>query len=239
MDNIKEFLSTISHEIRTPLTSIKGFSKTILDSYDNLSDEQKKKFIKIILDQSKRLETLIENALLAANSDENNLKPIFKKTDINLILNKSIELVRMNYKDIVYNSIFNKNLYSSLDTDKLQQVFVNILDNASKYSVNSNTVDIKTGMKNNKNYISIKNYGVYINDSEKNKIFEKFYRIDSYLTSKKQGSGLGLYIVKMLVEQMNGEIIINSNLEPKPFVEVIILFPIFAIENFTKEAKNV
>lgn len=239
MDRIKEFLSTISHEIRTPLTSIKGFSKTILDSYDNLSDEQKKKFIKIILDQSKRLETLIENVLLAASSDDNYLNPVFKKTDINSVLKKSIELVKINYIDISYKTNLSENLYSPLDIDKLQQIFVNLLDNASKYSVDSNIVDIKTGVNNNKNYVSIKNYGIFISNEEKDKIFQKFYRIDSYLTSKKQGSGLGLYIVKMLVEQMKGEIFITSKQEPSPFVEIIVTFPIFAIEEFTKGAKNV
>ena len=79
MDRTKEFLSTLSHEVRTPLTSIKGFSKTILDSYDNLDDEQKKKFIKIIYEQSQRIINLMENALSVADSevDYNNL--IIKK----------------------------------------------------------------------------------------------------------------------------------------------------------------
>ena len=88
MDRTKEFLSTISHEIRTPLTSIKGFSKTMLDSYDNLSDEQKKKFLSIILEQSQRLINLVENALTAADSNESYNNLVFKKTDINRVLQK-------------------------------------------------------------------------------------------------------------------------------------------------------
>ena len=111
MDRTKEFLSTISHEIRTPLTSIKGFSKTILDSYDSLSDEQKKKFIKIILEQSERLTGLIENALTAAETDNKYSNFIFKKADINSILNKSIEVVKINYKNIFYKTDFEKGLY--------------------------------------------------------------------------------------------------------------------------------
>lgn len=239
MEEVKEFLSTISHEIRTPLTSIKGFSKTILDSYDNLSDEQKKKFIKIIYEQSQRLINLVENALTAADSGMayNNL--VFKKTDINLILKKSAEIVKMNYKDKIYNFDFAKDVYSSLDVDKFQQVLVNILDNASKYSINSNRVDIKTYKKTGQNVISIINYGITISADKYDKIFDKFYRIGTYLTSKTQGSGLGLYIVKMLVSKMNGEIIINSSDAPAPFVEFKIIFPEFQDEDFIKGVKIV
>lgn len=238
MDNVKEFLSTISHEIRTPLTSIKGFSKTMLDSYDNLSEEQKRKFLKIIYEQSQRLINLIENALTAANETENNTNFIFKKTDINSILIKSIDLVKMNYKDMSFETNLTKDLYSTLDWDKLQQIFVNILDNASKYSINSNKIEIKTLNKENKNFISVKNFGTTIKEEEKEKIFDKFYRIETYLTSKTQGSGLGLYIVKMLVEKMNGKIEVISD-EKNNAVEFIVSFPIFTIEDFTKGAYNV
>ena len=236
MDRTKEFLSTISHEIRTPLTSIKGFSKTILDSYDNLSDEQKKKFIKIILEQSERLSNLIENALKASDTDEKYSSSVFKKTDINSILNKSIEVVKMNYKNIKYEVNLTPNLYSTLDVDKMEQIFVNILDNASKYSKNSNTVQIKTYSKNEFNFISVKNFGIQIPKNEQDKIFERFYRVDSYLTSKTQGSGLGLYIVKKLVDDMKGKITVNSGKEDIDYTEFIISFPVFELEKFTKGA---
>ena len=102
MDNKKEFLSTINHEIRTPLTSIKGFAETILSSYDKLSDEQKKKFINIIKEQSIRLINLVENALNAADSDVDYNNLVFKKTDINEILLKSIDVVKVNYKNFIF-----------------------------------------------------------------------------------------------------------------------------------------
>lgn len=233
MDRTKEFLSTISHEIRTPLTSIRGFSKTILDSFDNLNDEQKKKFIKIIYEQSERLINLIENALTAASADKRADDSVFKKADINKILLKSIDVVKINYKNIQYKTNLKGELFSFSDTDKLQQIFVNILDNASKYSKNSNIVEISTYSSNGRNYISVKNYGVSIEDENKSKIFERFYRVDGYLTSQTQGSGLGLYIVKMLVDLMKGEIQVNSSKNPD-YTEFVISFPVFSIEDFSK-----
>ena len=144
----------------------------------------------------------------------------------------------MNYKNIDYKTNLEKDLFSSLDQDKLEQIFVNILDNASKYSNNSDTVEIKTSSYMGLNKISVKNFGSYIDESKKEKVFEKFYRIDSYLTSKTQGSGLGLYIVKSLTEKMNGKIEVKSE-EKDPYTEFIISFPKFSIEDFTKGAKVV
>lgn len=233
MDNKKEFLSTINHEIRTPLTSIKGFAETILSSYDKLSDEQKKKFINIIKEQSIRLISLVENALNAADSDVDYNNLVFKKTDINEILLKSIDVVKVNYKNFIFEKNLSNGLFSSLDKDALEQIFINILDNACKYSNNSNKVEIKTYVKDNKNYISIKNFGEIIEDCEKEKIFDKFYRTQTYLTSKVQGSGLGLFIVKTLISKMNGEIQVNSNKKEKS-VEFLIGFPVFILEDFTK-----
>ncbi len=233
MDGKKEFLSTINHEIRTPLTSIKGFAETILGSYDKLTDEQKKKFINIIKEQSIRLINLVENALNAADSDVEYNNLVFKKTDINDILTKSVDVIKVNYENFIFEKNFSSPLFSSLDKDALEQIFINILDNACKYSNNSNIVKIKTYSKENKNFISIKNYGEIIEDSEKEKIFDKFYRTQNYLTSKSQGSGLGLFIVKNLITKMNGKIQINCNKKEKS-VEFLINFPVFILEDFTK-----
>ena len=234
MDNQKEFLSVINHEIRTPLTSIKGFSETILNSYDKLTDEQKKKFIGIIKEQSIRLINLIENALQAADTDVDYNNFVFKKTDINQILNKSIELVKVNFKNKVFKTFLADNMYSSLDKDALEQIFINVLDNACKYSEDFNVIEITTGQKNSKNCISIKNHGSFIKEDDKKKIFDKFYRASDYLTSKTQGSGLGLFIVKNLVLKMNGEIEVKSD-EKEKITEFIIRFPVFILEDFTKK----
>ena len=143
-------------------------------------------------------------------------------------------MVKINYKDKKYITDYENNLYSAADNDKLEQVFVNLLDNASKYSVNSDKIEIKTYSKDKKNVISIKNYGSYIDEKEQKAVFEKFYRIDSYLTSKTQGSGLGLYIVKMLVDKMNGNIYINSANNANPYCEFVVELPVFTLEEFTK-----
>ena len=242
MDSAKEFLSTISHEIRTPLTSIKGFSKTILDSYDNLTDEQKKKFIKIIYEQSERLKNLVENALLAADSEKEYTTSVFKKTDINSVLKNAVEVVKINYKERKYNLKLTPNIYSKLDSDKLQQIFVNILDNASKYSTVQKEIEISTYTKENFNFITVRNYGIEIPEEFQNRVFEKFFRVQNYLTSSTQGSGLGLYITRVLTEKNGGEVFVNCGTfggENIPYTEFTLKFPVYSAEEFIRGVKNV
>ncbi len=235
MKNIKEeFISTLSHEIRTPLTSIKGFSQTMLSSWDKLDDEKKKEFLKIILNQSQRLINLVENVLNVAKIDSNSENLVLTKVSINQIMQSSINVISMTYKDFEF--IFEKSqneLFSLCDMDKTQQILLNILDNAAKYSNNSKKILVKTYSQKDFNVFSIKNFGSHIDKKDYEKIFEKFSRLESYISSSVQGSGLGLYIVKNLIQKMNGKIEINSNKEEN-FCEFLVYLPNYEVEKITK-----
>ncbi len=230
-----EFISTLSHEIRTPLTSIKGFSKTILDNWEALDDVSKKKFLNIIKEQSDRLINLVENVLNVAKS-EDEVDIILKEINLPLLINSIVEIVKINYKDKNFKIIKNTHVSSIADKDKLEQVILNIVENACKYSDQYPDIEIKLETKNDFNIVSIKNYGSHIEADEADKIFEKFYRIDNYLTSSTQGSGLGLYIAKNLIEKMNGKIEINSDAKEN-FTEFLIYIPVFDFETITKKIK--
>ncbi len=233
--NIKdEFISTLSHEIRTPLTSIKGFSQTMLTSWDKLNDEKKKEFLNIILNQSQRLINLVENVLNVAKIDSEAEKLILTEIEINQIIKNCINVVQISYKDFEFCFYPSKNnLYSLADNDKTQQILINILDNAAKYSHNSKKIEVKTFNNNDFNVISIKNFGSHIEKENIEKIFEKFYRVDSYLTSSAPGSGLGLYIAKNLVNRMSGKIEVNSSKEEN-YTEFLVYLPIYEVEKLTK-----
>ena len=232
----KEFISTLSHEIRTPLTSIKGFSNTILENWEQLSDEQKKYFIKIIEQQSQRLINLVENVLSVSKIEaQENL--VLKKTDLYTATKQAVAVICATYKNFEFKINKQKNLEEIFcDNDKLQQILLNLLDNASKYSKNSKIIEIN--LKNDKNFgiISIKNFGVEIEEKYQEKIYEKFFRINSYLTNSAQGSGLGLYITKTLVEKMNGKIELKSQ---NNSVEFLVYLPLFEAENIAKHAMEI
>lgn len=233
-----EFISTLSHEIRTPLTSIKGFCQTMISSWDRLDDNKKQEFLKIILSQSQRLINLCENVLNVAKIDSDNEKLILSKINISQLVKNCANVLKMTYKDFDFVFDLSKNeLFSLCDNDKTQQIVLNILDNALKYSQNSNKIIIKSYNQNDFNVISIKNFGSYISKKDKDKIFEKFYRVDSYLTSIAQGSGLGLYIAQNLALKMKGKIEVNSD-ENEKWCEFLIYLPIWEIEEQTKNIKG-
>lgn len=209
-----DFISTVSHELRTPLTSIRGFADTLLSSYDRLTPEQREKFLGIIKDQSNRLIKLVENLLTVSKMQSNKELLVYKTIDVQPFVESCIQMVKLQYKTHKYKCNYEKNLPKILiDTDKFQQILLNLLDNASKYSNDGSVVNIKVVQNYNDNSISIsiKDEGIGISKEDINKIFNKFSRIDSPLTRKIQGNGLGLYITKTLVEKMNGEISVQSS----------------------------
>lgn len=220
-----EFISTVSHELRTPLTSIRGFSQTLLNSWDKIDDENKKKFVSIIEEQSNRLINLVENILTVSKMNED--KPILRAVDVNSSIQKTLQMLSQKYSGRAFVSKFHSQLPQvALDDDKFQQIMTNLIDNACKYSSQESTVEISTSFKDSENVlIKIKDYGVGIDKDDLDKIFTKFTRLENHLTSKTQGNGLGLYITKNLVEAMNGSISVES--EPNVGSTFLLEFPFY------------
>ena len=231
-----DFLSTLSHELRTPLTSIRGFADTLLSSGDKLTEEQKQKFLEIIKEQSGRLIKMVENLLAVSKLETQKDLVILKNTNVVPILEQAIQVVKAQYPKHFYKFEFPQSLHYLpeiyVDGDKFQQIMVNLIENGSKYSPEGSTIKIKAQVKNQFLSLKIIDEGVGINEKDYEKIFEKFSRIDSPLTRKTQGSGLGLYITKSLTELMNGTISVSS-LEKGSCFEVE--FPLMSAELQMKE----
>lgn len=228
--NYEDFISTVSHELRTPLTSIRGFSQTMLQSWDKLDDESKKKFLKIIEEQSNRLIGLVENMLSVTKLQSQKDTLIYQESDLKPLIEQTISVVKNQYNNRNFTLDFNKNIPPVFtDRNKFQQVMTNLIENAAKYSDNNTTVKISANLADCCNCISIKitDTGIGIDESDYEKIFNKFSRIDNPLTRKVQGSGLGLFITKNIVEKMNGKIIVTSKEKETTFE---VLLPLGTIE---------
>lgn len=207
----EDFISTVSHELRTPLTSIRGFSETMLNSWDKLDDESKKKFLKIIIEQSNRLINLVENMLSVSKLQETKEDLIYKAFFVKPIVETTCSIVKNQYPDKTFSIDIDEKVPAILaDKDKFQQVMTNLIENAAKYGDANSEIFIKSVCLDDFVSIKVINNGIEIADEDKEKIFTKFSRIDNPLTRKVQGSGLGLYITKSLVEKMGGKISVNS-----------------------------
>lgn len=207
----EDFISTVSHELRTPLTSIRGFSQTMLASWEKLDDESKKKFLKIIVDQSNRLINLVENMLSVTKLQNTKDNLIYKEVQVKPVVEMITSIVKNQYRDKNFNIEISDKIPPVLaDKDKFQQIMTNLTENAAKYGYENSTITIKANLIQDMVAISVINKGIEIPEKDYEKIFTKFSRIDNPLTRKVQGSGLGLYITKNLIEKMCGKISVKS-----------------------------
>ena len=217
----KEFVDNVSHEIKTPITSIQGFAQLLRD--DNISKEEKNEYIDIIEEESNRLLNLSTSMLKLSKLQNQNKITNIEQIDISEQIRKALSLLKPKWKEkeIVFN-ISMKKRYFYGDEDLIFQVWVNVLENAIKFSKQNGKIDI--GLKEKENWIEIKikDYGTGMDEEEKKKIFTRFYQIDKSHSAK--GSGLGLAIVKRIIELSKGTIEIES--QKNVGTTIIIKLPI-------------
>jgi len=217
----KEFVDNVSHEIKTPITSIQGFAQLLRD--DNISKEEKNEYIDIIEEESNRLLNLSTSMLKLSKLQNQNKITNAEQIDISEQIRKALSILEPKWreKEIVFNiSMENKYFYG--DEDLIFQVWINLLENAIKFSEQKGKIDIILKEKDNWIEIVIKDYGIGMDEEEKKKVFTRFYQIDKSHSGK--GSGLGLAIVKRIIELSKGEIKIES--EKNMGTTIIIKLPI-------------
>ena len=212
-----EFVSTVSHELRTPLTSIKGFVETLLRAGDKISEENKKRYITIVKEQADRLIRLVEDLLAVSRLESHSQQLTVRALDLNSYINKVCD--SLSSKTLKHNIVqkIEKDIPNVwADADRLEQILTNLIDNAVKYSPVGSTVTIRVSSLNNdqnikdKLKIEIIDQGVGIDETDLQKIFTKFGRLDNPLTRQTEGTGLGLFITKSLVLALKGEMDVSS-----------------------------
>ena len=220
-----EFIANVSHEIKTPLTSILS-AVEILESLSP-TNKTEVKCLKIISEQSNRLNTLIQDILSLADLEK---RQIFKNRDFaELTISSTVENAISLCRGIVEASNIQIEILENTDIQifgnsyLLEQAINNLVINAIKYS-QTNKITVKSYIENNEINISVKDYGIGIEKDECSRIFERFYRIDKARSRELGGTGLGLAIVKNIAKLHNGKIDVISSLGKG--AEFIIRIPI-------------
>ena len=206
-------IDTVSHEFRTPLTSIQGYTSRLLRQDIVIDEETKQKSLKIIKRQSERLKRMIEDLLVIPDIEGARLNVQIIPISINAIIENSVLLVKNDAGKEIINNISECNTEILADNDRIEQVFVNLIENAIKYSKENTPIILDYERADDKLVVSVKNEYDVIPREKLKTLFEKFTRIDDKTTRTTRGTGLGLFIVKGLVEAMNGEIRLYSNEE--------------------------
>lgn len=203
----KEFINNVSHEIKTPISSIEGFAKLLKDK--NISNEEREEYSNIIIEEAERLSNLTGKMLKL--SKLHNQDKIINKQEVLIAeqIRKAISLLEPKWseKNIKINVSLEETIFLG-DEELIFQVWINLFENAIKFSNNNCQIDIKEFYNNEEIVVIIKDYGIGMQESELEKVFERFYQIDK--SHSAEGSGLGLAIVKRIIELSNGKIEIKS-----------------------------
>ncbi len=223
----REFVADVSHELRTPLATVKSYAETLIDG--NVDDEAlRNKFLSVIVKETDRMTRIVKDLLTLSRLDENESAP--KNVDViemKPFLSGIVEKMYINAKkknQTVTYSIAEDIPPVKVEGDKLEQVIINILSNAIKYTPNDGHIKVVSGALYSEIFIKIIDNGIGIPKENLSRIFERFYRVDKARSRETGGTGLGLAIAKQMVENMGGTIKINS--EYKKGTEVIISIPI-------------
>lgn len=216
VDKMKdEFISIASHELRTPVTGIRGFTSMIIDGTLGKVNDKVLNSAKMIERASERLGTLVEDLLNVSRIEQNRIKINLEPIDAGHIINEIIaELsVQAEEKKLYLEFKPNTRMLPIINVDifRFKEILINLIGNAIKYTENGG-VEILTREKINTNTLEIiiKDTGIGMTSTDRERLFEKFYRIQNDKTKNINGTGLGLWITKRLVELMNGKIIIDS-----------------------------
>ncbi|MBQ7126470.1 HAMP domain-containing histidine kinase [bacterium] len=206
-------IDTVSHEFRTPLTSIQGYTSRLLRQDIEIDNATKQKSLKIIKKQAERLKRMIEDILVIPDIEGKQLNFELQPVNLTSVLDNVILLVKNDDQQRIINNVIGCDIDVYANADRLEQVFVNLVENAIKYAKNNGPVTLDYEIRENRVVISVKNDYDVIPREKLKTIFEKFTRIDDSTTRTTRGTGLGLYIVKGLIEAMGGDIRIYSNEE--------------------------
>ena len=219
-----DFVANVSHELKTPLVSIKGFLETISGhAKDDL--EAQKKFIPIMLEQADRMESLIKDLLSLSKIElEEHIQPQ-DKVNLKEVLNSVEDIHQKNLKLFEFKNNIKDDFFIKGDHEKLIEVFSNIIDNSIKYSEKNKKIEVNCGQGNGKvigdSYtVSIKDNGIGIPTEQLPRITERFFRVDAAKSKKVGGTGLGMAIVKHIVNQHRGELEIKSEAQSGTEIKV-------------------
>ncbi len=198
-----DLVTIVSHELRTPLTGVYGAAQTLLARYQDLGDAQRRTLLEMLVEQTRRLSTIVDQILLTSRIDTDNVVAAIETFDASTVFETAVQSAPPGEQQRVIVDV-QPGILVCGDLDRLRQVVTNLVDNALKYS--DGAVRLSVAPREFTARFTVTDEGPGIPSGEHAHVFEKFYRLDPQLQSGVGGTGLGLYIARELVERMHGRI---------------------------------
>ncbi len=214
LDTLKdEFLNISAHELKTPLTSIIGLSELIMTEKQGEINIRQKKSLAIVNNESTRLLNIIKKILNVTRIEANKMAFDLKETDLCSIIPQvvdSLKAMAEKQKVQIVCHKPDKPIIVKVDSERIQEAIYNLIDNALKFSPPKSKIFISGETKNKQFIFSVLDQGPGIDPAKKDKLFQKFSQLDTGFARKQEGTGLGLYITKIILENMGGKIWVES-----------------------------
>jgi len=210
LDRLKdELVSTVSHELRTPLTSMRGFVELLLER--EFPPEEQRQFLGIVDTEIKRLGKLIDDFLDLQRLEAGKLDYVFERQALRPLIEEAMRMFdHTSAKHTYALALVDGELPVSVDADRMRQTLRNLISNATKYSPDGGTVTIAAEIRDDTVRVSIRDQGIGMDAATQKKLFTRFYRADSTATRRIGGTGLGLALVKEIVEAHGGTVGVKS-----------------------------
>ncbi|MDW3986643.1 ATP-binding protein [Staphylococcus saprophyticus] len=215
MDQMKkDFIANVSHELRTPISLLQGYTESIVDGIVTEPAEIHES-LSIVLDETKRLNRLVNELLNVARMDAEGLTVKKVVQPIDHLLDKAQQKYQKHAKDLGLNMNLSPNTHNQMwyyDSDRIEQVLTNLIDNASRYTEPGDEIKIEFGETQTENILYISDTGSGIAPEHLQQVFDRFYKVDTARKRGKQGTGLGLFICRMIIHEHGGTIDVKSTL---------------------------
>ncbi|CAM3785625.1 sensor histidine kinase [Mesobacillus zeae] len=217
-----EFLASISHELRTPLTYLKGYAD--IACKPRIDDKDRMDYLRIIKEEASRLSVLVQELFDLAKMDENSFSITPRRTDLNLFLSEIHRKISPSFSEEEMQLELHcpKGIHADIDPARFEQVILNLLDNARKYSGRHTVTKLEAFSRGDNVHIHVSDEGKGIPKEDLPWIFDRFYRVDKSRSKQLGGSGLGLAIARELVEAHGGSISAESELNSGTTFEIIL-----------------
>lgn len=208
----REFVANVSHELRTPITSIRSYAETLQDA-GSLPKETKQEFLSVIVNESDRMTKIVQDLLMLSRFDVGNIEFSFKRFSFEKSLRDVYSAMLLDAQN--HRHRFTLELKTPMpdivgDMARLEQVLINMVSNAIKYTRDGGSISIIAGSKDDIVWVSVRDNGIGIPKEDVGKVFDRFYRVDKARSRESGGTGLGLSIAKEIVARHNGTIELTS-----------------------------
>jgi len=205
----QNFMMAVTHELKTPIAITQLNMETLLKH--RLDSAHQKKILTNSLHETQRLDTLCNNILLASQLDMGEYQTLKQEIELSFIVQNTLNNYKLRFPDRIFEQVVGEGIYIKGESVLIQLLLNNLIDNALKYSSNDTPILIQLQQQKDKIKLSVSDEGVGIPETDKEKIFEKFYRVGAEYTRSSKGTGLGLYLCKRIANFHQAKLEVNPN----------------------------